>query len=358
MPIEIKSDNSVELVGLGERFTWANPTNAAAIKYWEMTGYTHEEVIRVATELNNDWMFAVVRHLGDGKIDFSVSKKTWERQEGHYPNMMRFWSAVAQHAKVSAFKGTVMLWLEDGMWESVQMFARRIPIFAFGRQVTDRQTLLIPDPAYIGGAAYLKEREDYKNITREIPWHKRMPTIFWRGAASGCGIEGGQWTDTPRGRLVQKAVELSNPRMLDAKLTKVAHIPLEQQRNFYERGFLAEEVPFENFLHYRFMLDADGYSCAWMSFFLKLISGSVVLKMDSPIEQWYYRELVPWKHYIPVAKDLSDLEHVYTWLITHDEQARQIAIEGDRAARQLVLERSLAQVIGDLEAVVTCLRER
>jgi hypothetical protein len=57
-----------------------------------------------------------------------------------------------------------------------------------------------------------------------------------------------------------------------------------------------------------------------------------------------------------LARDLSDLEHVYTWLITHDEQARQIAIEGDRAARKISLEHSLAQVIGDFEAISKCFK--
>ncbi len=356
MAIEVKSDNSVEVTGLGERFVWSNPINASALKYWEMTGYTQDEVLRVAAELNDEWMFALVKYMGDGTIDFSVSKKTWERQEGHYPTIMQFCSVISQHAKMRSFTGISMVWLEDGMWDWLQPIARRIPIFAFGRNVTDHHTLLIPDPAYIGGAAYVYEREQYKTITEEIPWHKRLPTVYWRGAATGVGIEGPSWVDTARGRIVQKANDLNNPRMLDAKLTKIKHIPAEQQQKFRDLGFVADEVPFEDFLHYRFMLDADGYSCAWMSFFLKLISGSVVLKIDSPLEQWYHRELVPWKHYIPLARDLSDLEHVYTWLITHDEQARQIAIEGDRAARKISLEHSLAQVIGDFEAISKCFK--
>lgn len=356
MPIEVKRDNSLNITGVAERFNWSNATNASALKYWEMTGYTHEDVLQVAAELNNEWMFAIIQHKGDGTIDFSVSKRTWERQEGHYPTMMQFCSVVAQHAKMRPFKGTILVWLEDGMWDWLRPYARRIPIFAFGRQVTDRHTLLIPDPAYIGGAAYVNERETFPEIAREVPWGKRLPTIFWRGAATGCGIEGEGWVDTPRGRIVQRASELNNPRMLDAKLTKIKHIPEAQQRNFIDRGFVGDEVEFNSFLHYRFMLDADGYSCAWMSFFLKLMSGSVVLKIDSPIEQWYYRDLVPWKHYIPLSKDLSDLDHVYNWLITHDSQAREIALEGEKAIREVTLERSLAQVIGDFEAISKCFK--
>jgi hypothetical protein len=41
-------------------------------------------------------------------------------------------------------------------------------------------------------------------------------------------------------------------------------------------------------------------------------------------EHWFY-DLVPWKHYIPVKSDLSDLFNIITWCFENESSALQIA---------------------------------
>jgi hypothetical protein len=74
------------------------------------------------------------------------------------------------------------------------------------------------------------------------------------------------------------------------------------------------------------MLDIDGEVNAWSGLWWKLFSNSVVFKVDSHYEQWYYNELKEWVHYIPVKGDLSDLEEKYKWALEHEEECKQINI--------------------------------
>ena len=55
------------------------------------------------------------------------------------------------------------------------------------------------------------------------------------------------------------------------------------------------------------------------------MSNSVVLKQITPNRQWYYGGLEPYRHYIPVKADLSDLMEKINWAQEHDEEAKEIA---------------------------------
>ena len=60
-------------------------------------------------------------------------------------------------------------------------------------------------------------------------------------------------------------------------------------------------------LQHRYLLDLDGTVNAWSGLYWKLSSRSVVFKLRSPWEQWFYDRLVPNQMYIPID-DLRDLE--------------------------------------------------
>ena len=48
----------------------------------------------------------------------------------------------------------------------------------------------------------------------------------------------------------------------------------------------------------------------------------------TPNVQWYYGGLEPYRHFVPVKEDLSDLLEKIHWAETHDAEAKEIA---DRA---------------------------
>ena len=204
-----------------------------------------------------------------------------------------------------------MVWLEDGMWDWCQSYARRVPILSFGRSISDSTTFLIPGPAFVGALGYASERKQSDEFASRISWDQRRQTIFWRGAATGIGIEGPEWSQTARAKLVLEAKEIGDPLIVDAKLTRVKHLPQRQIAELAYQGIVHDEVPFEEFFNYKYVVDADGYHSAWKSLFLKLLMGAVVLKIDSPFKQWYHRTVMPSRHYIPVSRDVKELREIH-----------------------------------------------
>src|SRR5262249_18443715 len=64
---------------------------------------------------------------------------------------------------------------------------------------------------------------------------------------------------------------------------------------------------------YRFFIDVDG--TGWSGRFkLLLHSGRVVLKQRSELYDYFMPDIEPFRHYVPVAPDMSDLVERIEWL--------------------------------------------
>ena len=61
-------------------------------------------------------------------------------------------------------------------------------------------------------------------------------------------------------------------------------------------------------------------------------SGSVPVMVTHPDNEYWFREyLVPMVNYVPIKYDLSNLIEQLEWLVSHDDEARSIAV----AAKEL-----------------------
>lgn len=307
----------------------------------------------ICRELDKKLMFARVSLLGNEQLEIGISSKTWERQEGHYPTVTKFFSDVARHPLLAGKRSTFIVWLEDGLWQWQQEYSMRAPTMAFGRQIYDKCTFLIPDPAFMEDRGYKRDIKELDNLTASCTWGQRIPTIFWRGAATGLGIEGANWRKTARGRLTLLAKEINDRSILDAEITKVSHLPQAQQEVINSDTLVGPPVPFNDFLKYRYLVDADGYCCAWKSLFLKLASGSVTLKIQSDYEQWYFHKLAPWINYVPLKPDLADLKSVAMWLKDNDGASERIAARGRQLAEETTYEEALDEV-ASICATLSC----
>lgn len=82
-------------------------------------------------------------------------------------------------------------------------------------------------------------------------------------------------------------------------------------------------------------MNVDGTVAAYRYPYL-MLGNSLVLKQDSPYYEHFYQSLKPWKHYVPVKRNLSDLLEKIKWAKENDEEARKIATEGQLTARDLL----------------------
>lgn len=83
-------------------------------------------------------------------------------------------------------------------------------------------------------------------------------------------------------------------------------------------------------------MNIDGTVAAYRFPYL-LSGGGMVLKQESPYYEHFYSQLREWEHYIPVARDLSDLVERIQWAIENDEKAHNIADNGRKFAQENLL---------------------
>jgi len=148
-----------------------------------------------------------------------------------------------------------------------------------------------------------------------VDWKLRKPIAFWRGECSGGGGR-----NSTRCRVVEKL--LTHPHA-DVKLSNQHQwaspdIPLEW---FSPNG--GKRVPFTEFFKYKIFLIVDG-NCISSSHMWAFATGCVPIMVSDKIF-WFRKYLVPFRDYLPVESDLSDLVERIEWVCTHDQEAEQLA---------------------------------
>ncbi len=205
------------------------------------------------------------------------------------------------------------------------------PIFVSAKERSIQHAILFAEWNYnithdTGGWNGLIEK-----VNEEHPkcaWSEKMDRLLWRGTPWD-GKHFGMyrfenWTTLPRGHLV--AASLKEPEWIDAAFSEYPDRCAKQdhQRCVEEMGPI-RYIPWGEMFHYKYQIIVDGVTCSFPGAQWKLLSGCLSFKQDSENIQYYYDELIPWKHYVPVKNDLSNLKERLLWAKTHDREAEEIA---------------------------------
>lgn len=188
-----------------------------------------------------------------------------------------------------------------------------------------------------------------------IPWHQRCSTPIWRGSAwilgkSGGDYETGYKEDHPilHQALVDclrcRAVEFSNvyPNLFDAKFgdpkNGFFHPAVHQYVDWWEQNAtnglnrllpIHHIPPAEYYSHYQVAVVLCGLGAAFRTP-IHLSTATAVVLQECSMHEWYHPWFVPWRHFIPLKNDLSDLKDITEWVIDHPEEVHKIAREGRR----------------------------
>lgn len=202
--------------------------------------------------------------------------------------------------------------------------------------------LLIPDSNFFKSGGYAKAREHFAK--RPLPWDQRCPSVFWRG--SSLGKKSNPISEMPRARLCQIA-KAARHDWLDIGMVDIFDVSESDAAQLRSLDLIKERVHWKQLYKYRFHIDIDGNANSYAGLFLKLLSGGVVLKVASPnhYTQWYYHRLKPWKNFVPVRSDLSDLLEVAAYCRDHNDLARSIAFRGRQLALSMTYEKELAGAV-------------
>jgi hypothetical protein len=184
----------------------------------------------------------------------------------------------------------------------------------------DQDSILIPDYYNLTNWGRLQPKIARANV--KFPWEQKINTILWRGRpADVTGY---------RHNIVQLSKDLGYEK-IDARFT-------------YGKNTKEKYLAPEDHVAYKFQITIDGHTAAWERPVWQLYSNSVVLKQQSPRNQWYYDAIKPGIHYIQVSndpKDLLNITNIYT-----DAELKTIADNGHEFAKDnLTIEDMMAYII-------------
>jgi hypothetical protein len=197
------------------------------------------------------------------------------------------------------------------------------PIFVMSKKIGD-QKILFPDFEALAGRYQVIEGVDLETVDFAIPWQERRDMLIWRGSGAQGDITSENMHTKSRVKLCQLSMEY--PSMIDAGFTFCIPFCIEQYRKEY--------LPFETIFSYKYQIWPDGNAASYSKSGWRFYSGSTVIKPDSNNIQWYYSDLKPWIHYVPVKENLEDLIDTLCLLKENESLAQQIAINGQQFARE------------------------
>lgn len=145
-------------------------------------------------------------------------------------------------------------------------------------------------------------------------WEDRSPLLFWRGGASGYEVP------SIRERVVR---HLSGHPNADVKFTHWGG--WENGKNIEEHHFAPRCHVVDHF-RYKYIPIIDG-NCIASNHQWVFGSGAVPLMITHPDNDYWFKEyLLPMVNYVPISYDLSDITEKLEWLVSHDTEAKEIAL--------------------------------
>ncbi|KAG7315805.1 hypothetical protein KOW79_020671 [Hemibagrus wyckioides] len=157
-------------------------------------------------------------------------------------------------------------------------------------------------------------REDLKKSAARWPWKKKSSKGFFRGSR----------TSPERDPLILLSRE--DPSLVDAEYTK--NQAWKSEKDTLGRP-PATEIPLVDHCEYKYLFNFRGVAA---SFRLKhlFLCGSLVFHVGEEWLEFFYPQLKPWVHYIPVKQDLSDLRELLQFVQENDKTAEAIALRGQK----------------------------
>lgn len=223
-----------------------------------------------------------------------------------------------------------------------------VPLFTTAAAVDCQYAIPFPNYQTISDAEVSPTRWDeaFRRGNVRYPWHSKLPQVVWRGSLTGNVLnethKSTRWT-------VLEEVHRISSKMFDVKATRLPKRHEGLQLNLSAIGGMGDGFSnMEDFQKYKAILDMDGNS--WSSRFGKLMCfNSVVLKMKPRYVDYFFFDLIPWVHYIPVA-DVKDLIDKTKFALDPDnaERVRTIILEANAWCRRRMVQDQITEDILDI----------
>jgi hypothetical protein len=218
------------------------------------------------------------------------------------------------------------------MLEPEYRFNSHIPILSMSGQ---KKYCDIPFPNYDDLMFVMNKRADLKIDKFIVDWDKKsLQKAVFRGGSTGCGY-------TKETNMRIKLADMESP-LIDAALTSKGRTINTMAVKFdpkYGIGMMNTKIKsatkFMSMIEqskYKYIIHVDGNVNAYR-LLTTMLTGSLILRVDSQYTSWVDHLIKPNKHYIMIRPDLSDLVEKIQWCIRHDNKSREIAKNGYEFAK-------------------------
>jgi len=153
--------------------------------------------------------------------------------------------------------------------------------------------------------------KSHQESARRWPWHHKQQVAFFRGSRTSAERD-------PLIYLSRRRPDLYNATYIKNQAWKSEADTL---------GPPATEVSLEDHCEFKYLFNFRGVAASFRFKHLFLCR-SLVFHVAEEWVEFFYPEMKPWVHYIPVKQDLSDVEELVDFALANDHHARQIAERG------------------------------
>lgn len=162
-----------------------------------------------------------------------------------------------------------------------------------------------------------KDQFSVQSSARQINWSDKIEKGFFRGR------------DSRQERLDLAQMSQKHPELVDAAITRYFFFKEDEQKY----GKKSEHVPFGDHFKFKYQINVDGTVAAYRLPYL-LLGNSAVLKQESAYFEHFYPRLEPFRHFIPLKRDLSDLIEKIKWAKENDEKVAEIVKAANQVAEE------------------------
>lgn len=195
----------------------------------------------------------------------------------------------------------------------------KYPCFTKTRPIQDKTNIII----LLNFKRHWNKLKNLKKIDK--PFNAKKEIAIWRGTTTGNNNRPGN-----RFSLIEKWYN------------KLEHIDVGfsficQNKDSYKK-YVKKNMPIKKLLKYKYLICVEGNDVAsglkWM-----LYSQSVVLMPKPTVVSWFMEDhLVPFKHYIPIENDWSDLQKKIEWCKNNEEECKTIIKNANKYVQRFLEE--------------------
>jgi hypothetical protein len=196
--------------------------------------------------------------------------------------------------------------------------------FAYCKSKSQINTIAIPDFLFWGWPEV--GLSDYEFIVEQMIQAGNQPfedeRLFWIG---------NPLTNSSRMRFLELAA--ANPQLIHGLSVKWLPPSPSSQKNHLMTTESNNYVSLPSHCRYRYLIDlkARGYSARLK---LLLFSGRPLFVQLREWNEYFFEQLIPYEHYIPVHEDLSDLIDQISWAVANEHKVMRIADQARAFAMQ------------------------